>query len=477
MTSAPRPKLAATGDLTVDNAARAALGLEPASIAPLAGQRLDVPLSYSLDFLEQLCNETRAEQERLNPRKARRVRRTRTCTPTDTSTIDLGKVAQAALALSQIDPTRADKYETWVEIGMSLSELGAIGLNLWEQWSKQSAKYDPFACGEKWQSFTPGDGVTLNTLRYYAEQEQPEAATVPCRACKANEQIVNVQREKITALETEVKQLRDRNRFITEAQGAKEIKSASMRDTVVELQKEIERVPIEDRDPEQFIPVRPSYMAACANSSPSTVGRHLQRLEKQGYIERRVETKYNHEAGTFVSQTSIRPLVDLSNPGALVVPSEHGGSRKPYCRTCGSSKILKVTTIECEDCETKEVIGREPLDQETYADAIIAEDASVEDAAPCFEQAALSDEGQKTEAGPSDCILQDNNYGPGVNTGFVENVTQDAIHSTPEPSISQRPINSIYRRPVARPPAEYPPGYSQDLVDRLRTMKVKGGKP
>jgi|GEM_PF-6718461 len=435
---------------------------------------------YKREFLLNKIAEWKAEQEKINPQAAKRTRKPRTRTAVDTSTIDLGKIAQAAHALTQIDAGRAEAYETWVEIGMSLSELGAIGLNLWEQWSKQSAKYDPYACGEKWQSFTPGDGVTLATLLFYAEQEQPEAASAPCRACESKAQIVNIQREKIQSLESENKQLRERNRFVSEAQGAKEIKSASMRDTIVELHKELERVPVEERDPDQYIPVRPSYMAACANSSAPTVGRHLKRLEAQGYIERRVETKFDREAGTFVSQTFVRPLVDLSNPAALVVPSEHGGSRAPYCRSCGSNKIVKVTTLECEDCESKEVVSREPLDPATYADPTEdvpiddapADDAPADDAATFFEQAELANEREKSEAGPSDFIMKSNSNVPGVNTGSYLIGFHDEIAESPP---AQRPINSVYRKQASQSAPEYPPGYGLAMAERLRTMREKGG--
>jgi len=81
-------------------------------------------------------------------------------------------VAPAARALEQLADWRCDDYHAWVEVGMALSELGPIGLALWDQWSKKSAKYQPGACQEKWESFRAGHGRTLASLLHWAQQDQ-----------------------------------------------------------------------------------------------------------------------------------------------------------------------------------------------------------------------------------------------------------------------------------------------------------------
>jgi len=83
-------------------------------------------------------------------------------------------VAAAAKNLERLHPGRCDNYQEWVTVGMALSELGQVGLALWEDWSKQSAKYEPGVCAKKWMSFTPGDGVTLASLRHWADQDDPQ---------------------------------------------------------------------------------------------------------------------------------------------------------------------------------------------------------------------------------------------------------------------------------------------------------------
>ena len=80
-----------------------------------------------------------------------------------------GKVAWAEALLSQLHPSHADNYDEWVQVGMSLRELGPAGLALWDRWSCQSPKYEPGLCKRKWRSFGVGR-VTLGTLNHLAKQ-------------------------------------------------------------------------------------------------------------------------------------------------------------------------------------------------------------------------------------------------------------------------------------------------------------------
>jgi len=84
---------------------------------------------------------------------------------------------KAKLALSLLKPWRADDRESWIEIGMSLSGLGEIGLKLWDEWSQQSTKYDSDDTASKWGSFSEPQEtdarapVTLGTLYYRARED------------------------------------------------------------------------------------------------------------------------------------------------------------------------------------------------------------------------------------------------------------------------------------------------------------------
>ena len=80
---------------------------------------------------------------------------------------------KAYQALEKLALWRCDDYQAWSEVGMSLSNLGENGLSLWERWSKKSSKYEEGVCAEKWKTFTPGNGLSLGSLYYWALQDSP----------------------------------------------------------------------------------------------------------------------------------------------------------------------------------------------------------------------------------------------------------------------------------------------------------------
>ncbi len=92
--------------------------------------------------------------------------RPRTYTQTDDT-------ARVQAWLDRLAPWRCDTYRAWLEVGLALSELGADGLALWDNWSQASDKYRPGECGRKWDTFAPGQGLTLASLRFWADQDDP----------------------------------------------------------------------------------------------------------------------------------------------------------------------------------------------------------------------------------------------------------------------------------------------------------------
>jgi hypothetical protein len=78
-------------------------------------------------------------------------------------------VALAREALQFLGDDHRD-YESWLRIGMALSELGEDGRKLWHEWSRSCDKYDPAALDEKWAGFRPADGITLGTLFHMARE-------------------------------------------------------------------------------------------------------------------------------------------------------------------------------------------------------------------------------------------------------------------------------------------------------------------
>ncbi len=73
-----------------------------------------------------------------------------------------------AALLAQINPWRADDYREWIRIGMALYSHSPTLLYLWDEWSRQSNKYQPGECERKWNTFNP-NRITLGTLYYLAQ--------------------------------------------------------------------------------------------------------------------------------------------------------------------------------------------------------------------------------------------------------------------------------------------------------------------
>ncbi|MCC6492064.1 MAG: PriCT-2 domain-containing protein, partial [Pirellulales bacterium] len=91
-------------------------------------------------------------------------------------------VAIALDALAGMSAQRADDYDDWIITGMVLRSIDAGLLNEWDQWSRQSAKYSPGVCAEKWATFN-GAGFGLGSLIHMASQDgwKPKAQDKPKR--------------------------------------------------------------------------------------------------------------------------------------------------------------------------------------------------------------------------------------------------------------------------------------------------------
>jgi hypothetical protein len=62
-------------------------------------------------------------------------------------------------------------YDDWIKVGLALyAALGPDGRALWEAWSAEAAKNDPFHTAQKWDSFASVRNVTVGTLFWLARQ-------------------------------------------------------------------------------------------------------------------------------------------------------------------------------------------------------------------------------------------------------------------------------------------------------------------
>ncbi|MBT7072521.1 MAG: hypothetical protein HN975_16710 [Anaerolineae bacterium] len=94
------------------------------------------------------------------------------------------KAKWAGELLQRLDPWRADDYHSWLSVGMSLSQLGATGLHLWETWSQKSPKHEPGECAKRWKTFNDAGGLTLGSLSHWADDDSPRPARTATRQSK-----------------------------------------------------------------------------------------------------------------------------------------------------------------------------------------------------------------------------------------------------------------------------------------------------
>ncbi len=79
--------------------------------------------------------------------------------------------------LNCLSTERLNSYEGWINVGMSLYELGDKGLELWDSWSSKGDTYKMGECTKKWQTFNADPGgkkLSLASLKYWAKQDTPE---------------------------------------------------------------------------------------------------------------------------------------------------------------------------------------------------------------------------------------------------------------------------------------------------------------
>jgi hypothetical protein len=83
-------------------------------------------------------------------------------------------VARIRGILAMIPLEKAEDYDSWIKVGLALSNWsngGEIGLSLWDEWSRQASSFEEGACAKRWAGFTPSqtNGVTVSSLYFYAK--------------------------------------------------------------------------------------------------------------------------------------------------------------------------------------------------------------------------------------------------------------------------------------------------------------------
>ena len=85
---------------------------------------------------------------------------------------------EAVQYLTALNASRADDYEDWIAVGMSLHQVADELLPAWVQWSEQSTSFEQGACEDKWLNFerlpggpNPEEGRGLKTLKAMARED------------------------------------------------------------------------------------------------------------------------------------------------------------------------------------------------------------------------------------------------------------------------------------------------------------------
>jgi putative DNA primase/helicase len=224
--------------------------------------------------------------------------------------------------------------------------------------------------------------------------------------------------------EAALDQVKGENRFVTQTHGAEGIGAPSMRLTFVELKKELDRVPLEEREPGQWIKMRPAYMAACTGQNPSTITRHLDAMEKAGLIEKQVHRTFDPEqpkGKQWSTETAVRPLVDLSDPSQIVIPSKPRG--RQACSRCGSEKLVREVRIICADCKHEQAFTQEFVNPPEPEMQIAIQDAAPQDAIAFFDG-----QPDPAEAASLKCNVHHKESVATVSLSEMQIAFQDATH-------------------------------------------------
>ena len=87
-------------------------------------------------------------------------------------------IEEALQYLSALNIDRADDYEEWLAVGMSLHQIDESLLEAWVEWSAQSDHFEDGACEQKWNTFerlpggpNPEGARGLKTLRAKAKED------------------------------------------------------------------------------------------------------------------------------------------------------------------------------------------------------------------------------------------------------------------------------------------------------------------
>jgi hypothetical protein len=315
---------------------------------PVVFVEQDYSRTYTLDALHAIL-------PAVAPRTARTPRTNAPACHTDSlppgvaqPSVDFVAISKAAAALAQLSTARRDEYTGWLQVGMALRELGAIGYEFWLHWSASSPKYDVGECADKWQTFrvgTPGGSdITLASLFAWARDDGGE----PVSTLDEN--------ERLQLQDLQARELRMTRILAMKAPMAAKGVIAGM---VVRL--DAKRVLVADKaEHSGSLAIDYGTFADILNTTKTAVGNAVELGERAGLWRKGAEYKEtNANFDIKLIRLDLQPAFfrpELAEP----IPETRGGKRagagrKPKCATCPPGtpmRELTETTIQtfCQGC-------------------------------------------------------------------------------------------------------------------------------
>lgn len=98
--------------------------------------------------------------------------------PSDNQPLTPMTIDELSDAVTHLNSKRFDDYQSWIEVGMAVFNAtggSAEGLAIWDQASRQSAKYEPGVCNGKWKTFSKDCSrpLTAGSLVFWARLDSP----------------------------------------------------------------------------------------------------------------------------------------------------------------------------------------------------------------------------------------------------------------------------------------------------------------
>jgi DNA-binding transcriptional ArsR family regulator len=243
-------------------------------------------------------------------------------------------------------------------------------------------------------------------------------------ALRAKDDEIARLRRTISELETQLSLVKDRERWRNDVIKKTDIKPG-LRLTLDSLAKELARVPLEEREADQPIAVSYTRMGKETGQSPSTISRHIRKIEDAGFIDVDITRHFDVETESWIAQPVVTPKVDLTEIDKLVIPSGWGGKRVS-CPECGGTNVVEKVQRWCKDCEA--AIGDE-------REVILNPEPPVEMVDVLDDTTGELIATPKAEAQPTDCKMLDISTSS-INTSSVlqgSNTQQLALRDQPEP--------------------------------------------